>query len=195
MSRETTASETASDGPRQRRSDALRNIDAILEAAAKVLPDHPRASMQEVAQAAGVHRATVHRHFPSRDDLLHALRRQALDRVQGLLEDPEVVGGEPGAALERLTAEALRLGERHRTWRVLPAFDDVSDARSEELRVPLMDLLGRARDAGELREDVALEALAWLWGGLVLSTVPMVAGGVMTAEDGAALVRRMLAAP
>ena len=39
---------------RPRRSDARRNIESIVEAAAALLATNPRASMQEVAEAAGV---------------------------------------------------------------------------------------------------------------------------------------------
>ncbi|HEX4245606.1 MAG TPA: TetR family transcriptional regulator, partial [Acidimicrobiales bacterium] len=53
---------------------------AILDAAALVLSDKgDTASMEDVAAAAGVGRATIYRYFPSRDDLLSALTELAID--------------------------------------------------------------------------------------------------------------------
>jgi AcrR family transcriptional regulator len=64
-----------SDAPetRRRRSDARRSIDAILAAARALLGHQPDASMEEIAQAAGVTRQTVYAHFASRDALITAL--------------------------------------------------------------------------------------------------------------------------
>ncbi|MEO0677815.1 MAG: helix-turn-helix domain-containing protein [Pseudomonadota bacterium] len=47
--------------------------DAIIEAAFAVFSKHPNASLGDVAQHAGVGRATLHRHFPGRAELIRAL--------------------------------------------------------------------------------------------------------------------------
>lgn len=52
--------------------------DAIIEAAFSVLNRDPSASLSRVAELAGVGRATLHRHFSSRDDLLKALTEIAV---------------------------------------------------------------------------------------------------------------------
>lgn len=48
--------------------------DAIIEAAFATLSASPDASLSDIAKAAGVGRATLHRYFASRDDLMIALR-------------------------------------------------------------------------------------------------------------------------
>ena len=58
------------------RSDAARNVRRILDAARVVLRNNPQASVEDVAQTAGLGVATVYRRFPTRDDL-----------VRGVLED------------------------------------------------------------------------------------------------------------
>jgi len=45
----------------------------ILKEAAKALNANPSASLAEIAQAIGIGRTTLHRHFPKRDDLIRAL--------------------------------------------------------------------------------------------------------------------------
>src|SRR5215218_4302143 len=67
--------------PAPRMSLRVRVSEAIVEAAAGVLADlGPQASMSDVADAAGVARATLYRYFPTREALLEALATFTLDR-------------------------------------------------------------------------------------------------------------------
>ncbi len=52
--------------------------DAILEAAFQVFGRDPTASLADIAEHAGVGRATLHRHFKGRDDLMVALAHTAM---------------------------------------------------------------------------------------------------------------------
>ena len=52
--------------------------DAIVDAAIATLARSPDASLSVIAEAAGVSRATLHRHFPSRGALIDAVCLQAL---------------------------------------------------------------------------------------------------------------------
>ena len=72
---------------RRRRSDAALNRSKILDAARRLLADRGDASMRAVADAAGVGRGTVHRHFATREELLLAVRQQARDDAESDEED------------------------------------------------------------------------------------------------------------
>lgn len=61
---------------RRRRADAQTNFARIVTVAGELLQDHPEASVDEIAAAAAVSRATVYRHFGSRVELVAAVRRQ-----------------------------------------------------------------------------------------------------------------------
>jgi AcrR family transcriptional regulator len=67
---------------RRRRSDAALNRTRIVEAAHRLLADDPDATMAQIAAAAGVGRGTAYRHFPSREELVDAVRRQARDDAE-----------------------------------------------------------------------------------------------------------------
>jgi AcrR family transcriptional regulator len=64
---------------RRRRSDAALNRTKIVGAALHLLATDPDATMIEIAAEAGVGRGTAYRHFPSRDELVQAVRRQERD--------------------------------------------------------------------------------------------------------------------
>jgi serine phosphatase RsbU (regulator of sigma subunit) len=67
---------------RRRRSDAALNRTRIVEAARHLLATDPDATMAQIAKAAGLGRGTAYRHFPTRDELVEAVRRQARDDAE-----------------------------------------------------------------------------------------------------------------
>ena len=72
---------------RRQRSDAALNRAKILDAARRLMADHGDTSMRAIADAAGLGRGTVHRHFASREELIDAVRRQARDDAESDEED------------------------------------------------------------------------------------------------------------
>ncbi|WP_354700284.1 hypothetical protein DSM112329_00552 [Paraconexibacter sp. AEG42_29] len=181
---------------RVRRVDARRNLEAIVDAAIPLLTERPRASMQQIASAAGLHRATVHRHFPSRDDLLDELRQRAIDatvaELAAVMDNPS---DDPGDTLERATAALIGVGDRFRlyrftTWRS-PAAEETAGVVGEGL----MKLLADAQAAGQVRTDLPIEQVGIAFGGLIVAMMPPVGEGSLTATEAARTVRTLLAAP
>jgi AcrR family transcriptional regulator len=91
------------------RADAERSVRAILEAAERVLAEDPGASMEQIAEAAGVARTTVHRRFTSRQALIEALADSAKCQLMEAIEDAHLDTAPPLVALHRVTANTLRI--------------------------------------------------------------------------------------
>jgi AcrR family transcriptional regulator len=67
---------------RKPRTDALRNRELILEAAKQAFTrDGANASLDEIANRAGVGAGTLYRHFPTRDALLGAVYHTEVDKL------------------------------------------------------------------------------------------------------------------
>ncbi|HEX8104230.1 MAG TPA: TetR/AcrR family transcriptional regulator [Solirubrobacteraceae bacterium] len=141
---------------RPRRADAERSIARILDAAVDCLADDPEASMAAIARRAGVVRATIYVHFPTREALIDAITRHAVEHVSAVIAAAQPGAGEPVAALRRVVAAAWRtLGRYH----ALVAIN--SRLPSEELHgrhgsalAALEPLIVRGQAAGAFRADV-----------------------------------------
>src|ERR671929_226723 len=140
--------------PRRRQALQERVAAAILEAAARVLATGgEQASMNDVAAAAGVARATLYRYFPSRQALLDELARVAADEAGTRL---------PSARVEELAAEG---GGRRAVRALIETGDPFTVVARERVRPdpeqfeehvlgPLRRLFERAQGVGEIRDDI-----------------------------------------
>jgi AcrR family transcriptional regulator len=98
--------------PKRRRADAERSISAILDAAVDALASDPDASMAENARRAGVVRATIYVHFPTRESLLDAVMDHTIADVSAAVAAAEPNTGEPREALERVLRTTWRKLDR-----------------------------------------------------------------------------------
>jgi AcrR family transcriptional regulator len=141
---------------RKRRADAERSISSIIDAALAALASDPDVSMAEIARRAGVVRATVYMHFPTRESLLDAVMEDATTQVADAIREAEPDRGEPREALERV----LRA-----TWQQLSQFHgvlgiNINRLSSTELRrrhlpmtTQIVPLLERGQAEGVFRSD------------------------------------------
>lgn len=178
------------------RADARRNRERILDAAADVLGDDPGAGMEAIADRARMSRATLYRHFDSRDEIVDVIRQEALVRGQeivGELMVPFIEGSAEVSGfevLERLLRFSVTEDSRYRR---LMARDP---QRVEELLLlfrPLCDaFVVEGQRRGELDDAVPAATLARALEALVLGAMRDVARGDSDAEDAALTVGMLL---
>lgn len=127
------------------RADVTRNRGAILDAAVDVLAADPSASLAEVARRAGLGRATLYRHFPSREALRDAIRAEALERAGVALAEAGLDDLPPREGVRRAAEVLVPLGMRFRV--LLAEGADVDPefvAARDRALAPLMALVARA---------------------------------------------------
>ena len=139
---------------------------AVLEAAWALVAERGLASvtMSQVAEAAGIGRATLYKYFADVDAMVVAWHEQQVGRH---LEQLRELRGRPGSPTERLAAvlrayAANSRGAGHHGADLavlLHGGDHVLHARSR-VQDLLRDLLAEAADAGQLRTDVPPDELA-----------------------------------
>ncbi|AYN42270.1 TetR/AcrR family transcriptional regulator [Streptomyces dangxiongensis] len=79
--------------------------DHVLRSAAALLTRKSTATMDEVARAAGISRATLHRHFAGRDALVRALESLGIAECEAALERARPEDGPAPEAVRRLLRE------------------------------------------------------------------------------------------
>lgn len=139
--------------PPSARADARRNRDAVIAAAMRVLSDDPEASMREVADASGLTRTTVYRHFPSREELLRAIFELVAREADAAAR--EATAGDPGLeqVMRAVARNTIALGQR---FRFLAGYDQ--SALGEAARTagddPLLRWIEVAQARGETRAEL-----------------------------------------
>jgi len=153
MAKQTTPGTTQ----RRRRSDADRSVEAILVAALDALANDPDASMAEIARQAGVVRATIYVHFPTRESLLDAVMERAVADVAQAMTDAEPQRGDPKEALERvLRATWKELGRFHSLLAINTGRLSVEELHRRHLPMTtlLEPLIERGQKQGAFRRDL-----------------------------------------
>lgn len=174
-------SSLAAQSPRHDRTAAV-----ILDAAARVLAESGRAaSMADVAGAAGVSRATLYRYYATRESLLDALATQALADAGARLADAGLDAVAVEEAIERIVRALVAVGDR---YAVLVHEQIEPDPNEVErlLGAPIRAVFARGVKTGALRNDLAVEILLELFGGLLATAVKLVSQRRVGLEDAAA---------
>jgi AcrR family transcriptional regulator len=147
------------------RADAQRNRELLLQAAAELLAARPDATLAEIADRAGVGRATAYRHFPTVDALHDAFRAEAVQAGVKVLQEqvaPLLAGQEPGVGIaetiRRMIEPVLRDGSR------FGAVVSSQKTTDEVLVDQFLDLatavVARGQHSGEFTTEVSARALA-----------------------------------
>lgn len=180
--------ETPDNGEANRplRADAARNVEQVLASAPGVLADDPSASMERVAEAAGIARATLYRHFETREDLIAAIYHRALSETLAAIESAEAADGPADQALRRVIESVLSVGDRYRF--VAVNHPDSAEIREHEMQIgiPLIELFERGQKEGSFSARLPAQLCAAYFGGLVTSSVRLVDDGNVSVAEAAA---------
>lgn len=143
------------------RADARRNIRSILEAAARVLAEDPAASVQAIAERADVSRPTVYRHFANREELIEAIRLEAMAQALEKLDAAAASTETAADALEHLILELADIAARYPLLASLIGTGPPKEhGQPERLLKAFRSLIARGRKDGTLRPDLVPEILA-----------------------------------
>jgi len=163
--------------PAPRHTLQQRVSAAILDGAAQIFATQgEQASMNDVAAAAGVARATVYRYFPSREALLDELARAAVEDVGERLASARVDAVAPPEGIARAVRVLVDVGDPFVLLARRRARSDADDF-DRTLTQPLRRLFERAQADGDIRDDIAstrlTESLIGLVVGVLTSSPPL----------------------
>ncbi|ATY10467.1 TetR/AcrR family transcriptional regulator [Amycolatopsis sp. AA4] len=145
------------------RADAIRNREAIVEAAAEVMAEQGAAvDVREIARRSGVGMGTLYRHFPKKEDLVRTVLDQGFSQWAESARQAAIEAEDPWAALTDFYRQALSGCAQHRA--IMESFaltwTDPDPTGIPKLRAVLEEL--RIRAEGLLRPGVTTEDLVLL---------------------------------
>jgi TetR/AcrR family transcriptional regulator, mexCD-oprJ operon repressor len=152
-----TKTQADASAPKRRRADAERSISAIINAALEALASDPDVSMAEIARRAGVVRATIYMHFPTRESLLDAVMEHAVAQVAEATSEAEPMRGEPEEALERvLRATWHKLSDFHALLAINTSRLSAKELhrRHQPVMTLFVPLIKRGQKKGVFRSDL-----------------------------------------
>jgi TetR/AcrR family transcriptional repressor of mexCD-oprJ operon len=158
-----------------------RTRAVILEAAARVLGRRPDAAMAEIADEAGVGRATLYRHFPTRDSLLQGAEEAGIAELTEGIEAANLGGLSVERAIARLTSVFMRTGAKYAAF--ITQDDDHQDSVDKQrVLQPVRDVIDRGVRDGVLRADPPTDVLFEMFSALVERALWLTVAGTTTPE-------------
>lgn len=179
---------------RPKRADALRNIEAILDAATGCLAEDPDVSVADIAGTAGVGRITLYGHFKTRAELVDAVFTRTMQRADEILASTDTTGA-PREALARLVAASWQIVHQqrnllHAAQRELPP-ERIRGTHDRVLR-RMQNVITRGQREGVFRTDLPRHWLATTAFSLMHSAADEVRVGRLKPDDVPALLTRTL---
>jgi AcrR family transcriptional regulator len=167
-----------------------RTRRTILDSAVRALTRDSGATLSAVAAEAGVGRATVHRYFPQRTDLLHALAEDAIDQLSRTIDACRPDEGAVPDVLRRLAEVILPLADEQRFLEIGATVWDLPDLvdRWYSSTAVVEKVVRRGHDEGVVRPDLPVAWVTDLFVGALWTAAEAVRDGRIARNDAAGLV-------
>lgn len=150
-------------GRTPQRSNARSNRARILAAAREELRDNPDASLDSIAQAAGVVRRTLYGHFPGRRELVASLAQEAGEAFGRAFTAARGPGADPLEAMARMALAGWAVGDQYRMLISLGRRhlgEEAMRATLAPAREQAASILQRGQDEGVFADHVPAPVLA-----------------------------------
>ncbi|MFI1534540.1 TetR/AcrR family transcriptional regulator [Streptomyces anandii] len=166
----------------------------VLDSAIPVLAKDRAASMQVIASRAGISRATLVRHFPTRKLLVQAMAEKILDDCGRVLAQAEADAAPMEEVLAALVADYTPFAQ---LWNLVYIEPDVSglpeaSARAKGIFLRTVKVMERGQNSGLLRGDMPATWLASTFCGLAETAWELTLEGHMGARQAPDFINAIL---
>jgi AcrR family transcriptional regulator len=162
----------------------------LLNAAGELLATKPTASLAEIAEYAGIGKATLHRYFASREALILALGYRALEMVTQAISASQPEHGSAREALQRIIEGLVPLGDKLYFLLREPLLESHADfvAAESASQLPILALMQRGQANGEFKSDLSAEWILHYLNYALFATWQSIYDGHVARRDAARLL-------
>ncbi|WP_415888639.1 TetR/AcrR family transcriptional regulator [Neptuniibacter sp. SY11_33] len=159
---------------------------ALLDASFQVLLHNPHASLSEIASQANVGRATLYRHFPTRESLITAISVESLEIVKDAILPIISSDNQGEAAIRKLIAALLPLADRFHflqmVWTLVEMDQEFLNLYEKQMET-VKQWIEQGQRQGEINADLTPEWVVSVLDSLLYSASWMLAQGAMNKDD------------
>jgi len=172
----------------QEKSECTRAERRIIEQAAHVLAEGRGRTMQEIADISGIGRTTLYRHFRTREDLIRAIKQQAMEDAHAAMVASRLDEGNAEDALRRVIAGFISVGDRYRILVEEGLSKEEMHDHKEDLGAALYALVERGRREGTFTSTLSSHWILTAMGHLVMAAIEQVQAGELARNYAATTV-------
>ncbi|CAA0102177.1 Uncharacterised protein [BD1-7 clade bacterium] len=173
----------------------VRSRQALKDSARELFMKNPMASLSDVAKHAGVGRATLYRHYESREQLIQELALESLTATEAVLAPLSVLPLSSWDYLLKSLAEIMPLAEKYHfllaVWEIASADEDVSRMYGEQLS-GLSAVVDMAKAEGAISPALTTEWVCQLYDAVLYVGWNCVRSGSMDIDEAVAHAQQTL---
>lgn len=168
---------------------AQRSRRALLDAGIELLMQNPLATLSQIASHAGVGRATLYRHFETREQLVQALAIESFEMTDAAVQPVKNQGLSGRAALEATLHLIMPLADRYHfllsLWGIAQDEPQVMDIYNRQL-MELGNLVEQGKEDGDLNKTLPTSWIVSTIDSLIYTAWWLMGNEGMSAEEAAA---------
>lgn len=165
-------------------------LNSILDEATKLLIEKPNASMNEIAESAGIGTATLHRYVESREQLMIYLGLRAIEVVSESMKNIKVDEENCESYIPELIETLIPLGDKiyFLAHDATVNYNLEIEGEDRKLREPVLRAIGLLQQKGYFRQDIDKNWIIEVLYSLLFLTWKQVIEGHIARKSAAALV-------
>ena len=162
----------------------VQSEKAIIEASIQTFLLNSSAGMSDIAVAAGIGRATLYRHFESREALIEKLAIICLEELSAVTDPLQHLSGR--AAIEAKIEAVMPLADRFhfltKLWNIAAESEIVKQIDDQQLN-EMVTVIEQAKEAGELNPQLPTVWIVSFYESTLLSAWSLIASEEITIDE------------
>ena len=165
---------------------STRSRRLLLDAGFELLAINPAASLSEIAAKAGVGRATLYRHFETREQLVLELARESAKMTEEALAPMRESSGTTKEYLDKSIRVIVPMADRfHFLWTLCPSTDEdeiLNKIYMHQMQ-RLLDLVEKGKEEGFIKPELSSKWIASLIDSLIFTGWNLISEQNMTVDE------------